>query len=420
MLTQAKTSPPVLAPVKWQQVFVLSLPRSGSTLLRLILDTHPDICCPGELSLGQLCDDLYRALYYSIAQASTDNEAARVAITLAKTREAVGGFMGSYAAVKEKRIWAEKTPTNIDYADILSKTFPDAAFICLHRNLLDLIRSGWEMTRYGKMGFGKRKYELWDYQNFLELCERQTRALLDFERGHSDRAIRLHYEPLVQNPAQELSRLFAFLELPWDPSLIEAVFSTEHDDGIGDPKAGFARGFYTTSVGRGTSAEVLADLASAPKYLQNKLSELLRELGYPDIESARVAAERKGEVAESNAAERSAVEPIAQVSNINDLFTHQFLPKLNDSPRKASDLKGAVKFVVRGKGGGTWTINLNKQPPAVQPEDRDADCTITIKADDLLKLATGELNVGECYLQARLRVAGNEALALSLGRTLFA
>jgi putative sterol carrier protein len=83
-------------------------------------------------------------------------------------------------------------------------------------------------------------------------------------------------------------------------------------------------------------------------------------------------------------------------------------------------LKGIAKFIVRGTGGGTWTINLDACPPMIAAMDQEADCTITIKADDLLKLASGQLNVGECYLQARLRVAGNEGLAISLGRTLFA
>ena len=415
MITETRPLSNAPARSKWKQIFVLSLPRSGSTLLRLILDTHPEICCPGELGLGQLCDDLYRALYFSLGQTGTKDDAARVAITTARVRETVCDFMDSYAASKHKSLWAEKTPSNLDHADRLAETFPDAAYICLHRNLLDLIRSGWEMTRYGKMGYGKFKYELWDHQEFLSLCTRQTRALMDFERKHRDRTIRIHYEQLTRNPTQALSRLFGFVGLDWNPSLIDEVFSKQHDEGPGDPKAEFANKVYTTSIGRGTSREVLSELEKAPKSLQDDLSALLSELGYPNLDAARSEVACKSERGEIQPAQTA-----PRFSDIDELFTHHFLARLNREPAAAADLKGAVKFIVRGAGGGTWTINLDAHPPALQAADRDADCTITIKADDLLELAMGKLNVGECYLQARLRVVGNEALAISLGRTLFA
>jgi putative sterol carrier protein len=78
-----------------------------------------------------------------------------------------------------------------------------------------------------------------------------------------------------------------------------------------------------------------------------------------------------------------------------------------------------VKFLVKGSGGGAWTLNFAQQPVSIEPMNQEADCTITIRSEDLIKLATGELNVGECYLQAKLRVTGNEAIAVSLGRALF-
>ena len=318
--------------------------------------------------------------------------------------------MGSYVDAKRKSVWAEKTPANVEHAARLYDTFPDAAYICLHRDLLDVLRSGWEMTKYGKLG-----YELFDYRSFLEYCLEQTRALIEFERRHPDQTIRVHYEKLVCNPSEEWARLFSFLGVGWEPSLVEIVFSTKHDEGPGDPKAEFAKTLYTSSIGRGASAEVLSEIRRAPKHLQRALDELLVELGYPDAETAVLTAART---------KASPVGQVARVSqpvfDVNELFTHHFRTRLDSARRGLADLSGAVKFVVKGTGGGTWTIDLDSMPPAIHVGDRDADCTITIRADDLRQLATGELNVGECYLQAKLRVVGNDALAISLGRTLFA
>jgi protein-tyrosine sulfotransferase len=393
-----------------KQIFILSLPRSGSTLLRMILDTHAQVCCPAELSLGQLCTDLYHSLYFSIGQASTQNETARLAIVKAKVREIVDGFMKSYAALKGKTIWAEKTPANIEQVDTLHETFPQAAYICLHRNLLDVIRSGWESTRFGKL-----RYELWDYQSGVELIIRHTRALLDFERKHQGQVIRLHYEQLAQNAAQQLPRLFSFLNLDWDSSLLDAVFKTQHDQGPGDPKVEFATNLYTTSIGRGTTMEVLSEIEKMPKHLQNALNDLLCELGYADLHTAFRAASQNSTVS-------AVAAPTTNLGacEVSELFTHHFRDRFAHNQQRAADLKGIAKFIVRGTGGGTWTINLDACPPMIAAMDQEADCTITIKADDLMKLASGQLNVGECYLQARLRVAGNEGLAISLGRTLFA
>lgn len=390
------------APRAWEQIFVLCLPRSGSTLLRLMLDTHPAICCPGELDLGQLCKALHHALYYTAGQASAEgaDEAAS-----AGARAIVNGFMGAYAAARGKSLWAEKTPANLDHAQMLHQIFPRGAYICLHRNLLDVLRSGWEMSRYGKL-----KYEMWDYKEFLEFGIRQTRALLEFERRHPDQTIRIHYERLVQSPEQELGRLFDFLKLDWEPSLVNAVFATEHAPGPGDPKASFASGLYQTSIGRGASDDVLAQLERTPKQLQSALDELLVELGYADVAAARRSA------ATRRAAPPAEVPP----GHVNELFTQRCRTRLDPERLRRSRLRGVVKFVVKGGDGGTWTIDLDAHPPSVEAVDRDADCSITIRSEDLLKIMNGELNIGECYLQAKLRVVGDEALAVSFGRALFA
>ncbi|MCA1568243.1 MAG: sulfotransferase [Acidobacteria bacterium] len=48
-------------------MFVLCTPRSGSSMMRYILDAHPRICCHAELSLGPHADQLYWAVSYSVA-----------------------------------------------------------------------------------------------------------------------------------------------------------------------------------------------------------------------------------------------------------------------------------------------------------------------------------------------------------------
>lgn len=388
---------------KWDQIFVLSLPRAGSTLLRLLLDTHPSICCPGELDLGNLVERLYHSLYYSSAQLLDCDEAERSAWTTRQVRTTIEDFMKSYAQAKGKKLWAEKTPSNLAHAEALQRTFPNAAFLCLYRHPLDLIRSGFESTRFGKL-----KFDLWDYKSGVDFCIEQTQLLLQFEKANQNCCFRLHYEDLVKAGPAVLAQAFHFLGLDSDPEIVNAAFTTKHERGPGDPKAEFASRIYNTSIGRG--AEIVALLSDVPPASKNRLKDLIVELGYPRTDLL------PGTPVETDRASDNGHSVRATFTSIDELFLTHFPARL----QREKDLQGSVKFLVKGNGGGTWTINLDKDAPVFNPVNAEPDCTITIKSDDLLKLATGELNVGECYLQAKLRVTGNEALAISLGRTLFA
>src|SRR5882757_4451661 len=105
-------------------IFILSTPRSGSSLMRYIMDTHPRVCSPGELGLGALCENLYTAIYYTKAQVKASSEQERVTLTLQEMRRIVDEIMSSYAALKGKQVWCEKTPKNLRHRDLLSKVFP--------------------------------------------------------------------------------------------------------------------------------------------------------------------------------------------------------------------------------------------------------------------------------------------------------
>src|SRR5690242_11096690 len=99
--------------------FILSPARSGSTLLRYIIDTHPVFCSPPELNLGRVCESLYRALYHTTTASEKDQ------VVYQEIRSIISGFMGSYAAGKGKPRWCDKSPDNLHHLPILYRVFPD-------------------------------------------------------------------------------------------------------------------------------------------------------------------------------------------------------------------------------------------------------------------------------------------------------
>src|SRR5215475_8382179 len=94
-------------------IFILSCGRAGSTLLRYIVDTHPDIACPAELILGELCVALYHSVYYSLGQIVASDETERKRIVAEKVRQIISALMEEYKTAKGKSFWCDKTPGNL-------------------------------------------------------------------------------------------------------------------------------------------------------------------------------------------------------------------------------------------------------------------------------------------------------------------
>lgn len=261
-------------------IFILSCERSGSTLLRYIIDTHPDIACPGELVLGQFVRSL-RVLLERTRGREADAEDMAPGWVQREVHRTVQARMTAYARARGKSRWAEKSPGNLEFLDELLWAFPDARFICLYRRSLDVVHSCLEISGDGFMP------ELAPYaarypDNFiaamLESWATKTARMLALERSVA--CCRVHYEALVNDPVATLDRVFAFLGLDWDHGLLEGIFETPHDPGGGDFKIRSAKRIGSDRIGTGGSLN-RNKLSAVPAVLQRQCTELHLELGYP-------------------------------------------------------------------------------------------------------------------------------------------
>lgn len=393
-------------------VFILSCERSGSTLLRYIVDTHPQVCSPAHLHLGQLCRSLYTTAFYSIGQAAeVADEAARERLAAAETRRVVDELMGRYARAKGKQVWCEKTTENLQYLRFLDEVFPDARFICLYRNCMDVAHSSIECSRLGFIP------ELAPYVQkspgnlvaaMVESWVDKTAGLLDFELAHASQCFRLKYESLVLHPSETLRAMFAALGLDWDESLLDAVFSTKHDQGSGDRKILFTKRINTDSIGRGSTLS----RADIPAALLERMNELLARLDYPvvgpDWDSAPSPYLPAG--AQAEAAET--------VSSVEEVFG-SYIPRLLKSGRAdLQGIEGRCRFDV-SDGGGTWLLTLPEPGGVAKAPDGDADCTVRIPAGLLLDLVNGRENVMAAFDQGKIQITGDYELANKVGWLLF-
>jgi len=389
-----------------QPIFILSCVRSGSTMLRCIVDTHPNLCSPGHLNLGPLCANLYTTAYYSLGKLpDIETEGQREQLAINETRRVVTDLLGRYAQGKGKTRWCEKSTVNVEYLEILTKVFPQAKYICLYRNCLDVAYSSIKFSPLGYMPelaayVQKRPTNLVAamMENWLD----KIGKLMAFERSHADQCFRVNYEALVLQPERVLAKLFGFLDEPWDERLIESIFKVPHDQGDGDVKVWFSDKINKDSVGNGTAIPFTA----IPNDLMAEIDTLHQQLGYPTVEA---------QYAEQQGDDEQALPDL----DLNDFFQNVLLPNAAAGRDKFGQLQGTCKLAITGLKGGAWIIESQGGDLTLAEDDKPSDCTIATTYKVFCELIKGRKTAVNAYERGEITGDGNVLMALEFGRLLF-
>ena len=200
-------------------IFVLSLLRSGSTMLQSILATHVDVATAPEPSILLPClystrsSGIYTNYHHAVIRRRIERFCQDLPNGTDDYLEAAREFaMELYrkAAGRDVRYFLDKTPSYAFIAEEVIRLFPDGKFIFLWRDPLAVVSSTVRTFCQGEW-----RVLRWNAHFYEGLA-----GLIAAWEKHSDRACAVRYEDFVSRPEAELARLMAYLELPYDQDVL--------------------------------------------------------------------------------------------------------------------------------------------------------------------------------------------------------
>jgi hypothetical protein len=217
--------------------FIIGPARSGTTLLRLMLNNHPDICVPFEThfipdmhkfinkkcdikkdkGLNLFCDKLIEHPWFreSILPAFNGENDVRDKIIGLRDRTETNIFgilYETYMRSKGKKIIGDKTPSYSWKLDMLRHIFPNAKFIYIVRDGRAVFLS-WLKPEVDSM---KNKNEI----ILSELWNEWLNAMLEFENKNKNLILTIKYEDLVKDSKKTLETVCSFLGVTYSRDML--------------------------------------------------------------------------------------------------------------------------------------------------------------------------------------------------------
>ncbi len=194
-------------------IFVLGMPRSGTTLTEQIIGSHSLVYPAGELSfiprLTQLMPKVVKKRWPE---------------AILEMDEKLLKDAGGYYCERVKKLndtspfFVDKLPHNFDYIGLILLILPNAKIIHLQRNDMDVALSNYQQNfaaAHGTMGFA------FDLKWIGHMLNDHKAIMEHWRKLFPERIYELNYERLTTEPEDVIREVLDFCELPWEDSVLE-------------------------------------------------------------------------------------------------------------------------------------------------------------------------------------------------------
>lgn len=403
-----------------EPVFIVCNARSGSTLLRYLLDAHPGIACPPETKVLSAARTLLNVQNDLDGNPTMEMLVKKHGLpqptprSVTAARDIVAGMMAEYLDQRGKTVWCDKSLDTVHALDFTGRLFPGARYICLHRHAMDVVASLLESCRWGYGYFDLQPYIARHYNNFpLALAEYwtlRTRRMLMLQQSAAQ-TYAVHYEHLVRDPESTLAGILEFLGVARDGKLIkqmtEEAFHMEHDLGAADWKIPFAGAVEQRSVERGRA--IPGDLIRPP--VRDQMNALLAKLRYPVVDGGWNTSSEVGD-----RVDRSLLSAAPVSRRVAALVDGLLVPRLAEYEGPAVRTVGLTATYGDGRAA-RWIIDSSAKTISRDDTGATPPLSVTTRAEVLMALLTGGLPSQSAQRLEMLAVTGTagdgESQALS-------
>ena len=216
-ITAAFPAPPPVAPghSSSEPIFVIGMPRSGTTLVERIISSHPDVHSAGELMNFAVAlkrasgsatpllldaDTIARSFNLDLARVGADY--------IASTRPATG----------QTPRFIDKLPHNFLFAGWIARALPNAKIICLRRDPLDTCLSNFRQLFAPQSPYYAYSFDLNDIGRYYALFDR---LMAHWQHIFPGRILEVRYEDLVDAQEANTRQLLDFCQLAWHDDCLQ-------------------------------------------------------------------------------------------------------------------------------------------------------------------------------------------------------
>lgn len=266
-------------------IIVGGAPRSGTTLLQNMLDSHPDITGgPEFLHLPDIVS-LQQKLHASIAKEWIDFFCSKEDVNR-YTGELIENFLLPLLDRQGGKFLSEKTPNNILIFSELLDILPRARFIQVIRDPRAIVSSMLEVGAKARKKGENPPYFTKDMDSASSYVNKCFDAGFSAEKKNGRHVLTVRYEDLVVNPEQESKKVCEFLGLLWDQDMSNPAgvkhlgekAITVNSNEIWYDKNMYNSNPHTQSVNKWREALTAAQQLSIQKTFGNNVD--LQNLGY--------------------------------------------------------------------------------------------------------------------------------------------
>ena len=224
-----------------KHLFIVGSPRSGTTLLQSLLASHSEITSFPEshffkylvfkqrrwsLTLGALgiaplgAKPRFKEFLHEINQEQMQSILPSFALFSRQYAHAFVKVLDTLTKQQGKTIWIEKTPGHLYCINSIEKLVPDAKFIHILRNGMDVVASQYEVTH---------KYpEIWGGARDVDECVERWIKDVKISQSYVNRPnhILVRYEKLLEDPQLMLTRICQFVGTDFDELMLQKYSNT--------------------------------------------------------------------------------------------------------------------------------------------------------------------------------------------------